>query len=129
MYREAFDNMTNSDNEDISIFNYDAGKYVINKSNAEKYFTEKAIAYLEHYQDDIGNLLLSSIFNVTDQGKRPLKILTVKDDTVIVTGQIVNGVIDTEEDTSDWDWLSDDQYPLYIIYKNVNGTYKIDSFE
>ena len=101
--------------------------YHIAKKEARK---EKNIIVVEGFMDvirlsTIGIVLLGSIFNVTDSGKRPLTVVSENDDTVVATGQIINGVtLDGQSNEID-----SDAYPLYIIFKKVNNTYKIDMFE
>lgn len=129
VYKEAYQKMTDFNDPSNSILKSSFEKnnvvYTLNKDSASKYFTDKGINYLESNISNIESVLLESIFNVTDSGKRPLTVVSENDDTVVATGQIINGVtLDGQSNEID-----SDAYPLYIIFKKVNNTYKIDMFE
>lgn len=129
VYKEAYQKMTDINDPSNSILKSSFEKnnvvYTVNKDSASKYFTDKGINYLESNISNIESVLLESIFNVTDSGKRPLTVVSENDDTVVATGQIINGVtLDGQSNEIDRD-----SYPLYIIFKKVNNTYKIDMFE
>ena len=129
VYKEAYQKMTDFNDPSNSILKSSFEKnnvvYTVNKDSASKYFTAKGINYLESNISNIESVLLGSIFNVTDSGKRPLTVVSESDDTVVATGQIINGVtLDGQSNEID-----SDSYPLYIIFKKVNNTYKIDMFE
>lgn len=88
-----------------------------NQPELKSYFTDKAINRISKNN----GMSIYSILSSMDQGKRPLTIVSYTDDTVIVKGQLVKGNPNTMYDA--------DEYPLYIIFKKENNTYKIDMFE
>jgi len=95
---------------------------VINKTLATNYFTDKAINYIESEYSNarLTSFPLGTIFNDTNSMERPLTIVSVTDDIVVATGQIVNPSSES---------IDSDLYPLYIVFKKVDNTYKIDMFE
>lgn len=123
IYEEAYIKMSEIDGTGILKTEFINNNIIntINESEAKKYFTDKAIDYLNKNSNNIQNILLSSIFNVTDQEKRTLTVVLENKDTLIASGQIVNGGSTGQ--------LSNDKYPLYIIFKNINGVWKIDMFD
>ena len=71
--------------------------------------------------DTTGSGILGSIFNVTDQGKRILKMVYTDGKIAVATG--------TYTKPEDVDWGGSTPYPEYIIFKKVNNIWKIDMFE
>lgn len=89
-------------------------KLITNLKN--KLFTDDQKNYYTH-----GNELdffISTIFGNTDQGIRPLTLVTRTENTAIFTGQLAK----TENRDAD-------KYPLYLIFTQVNGNWVIDLYE
>ncbi len=87
----------------------------------KKYFTNKALDYISRKNGPSNMVFFAGIFGLTDQGKRPLTIVSYTEDIVIATGQLVKGSEDVMYDA--------DNYPLYIVFKKENNSWKIDLFE
>lgn len=110
VYKEAY-NVINSHEEYTK---YD-------ENELSPYFTKKSLNIIEKMVTNSSNTnpaFFSGLFGRTNQSIRPLTILYATDDTVFATGQTI--------DNSQGD---KDEYPLYIVFKNDNGTWKIDLFE
>lgn len=125
VYKNAFENIQKVKENDgmiDSTYNNNETIYTINKEIASKFFTDKAINYLENNKNsqDLEKILMYSMLGSTNKGIRPLKIVCTNDDYVVATGKL--------EYNSEKEIL-EDEYPLYIIFKKVNNTYKIDMFE
>ncbi len=94
--------------------------FQIIKSN----FIEKDGSYYDIYNDGnkhsyLEDLTLSrTIFGGTDQGLRPLTIVSISENVIYATGQLTPP---RETDT--------DAYPLSITFIKENGNWVIDSFE
>lgn len=102
--------------------------YLVNFSEFEKYFTEKAVSmFKDKLTEDMGNFydcndiindkIFDSIFGSFGQGIRTLIHIYSNDDTMLVTGKLENSL------------YHEDKYPLYMILKKVNNKWLIDSFE
>lgn len=87
----------------------------------KKYFTSKALDYISRKNGPSNMVFFAGIFGLTDQGRRPLTIVSYTEDTVIATGQLVKG--------SEQVMYDEDNYPLYIVFKKENNSWKIDLFE
>ena len=105
------------------IINKNEGGYRnYNENELSPYFTEKALAYI---QKEVNNsnqaepAFFYSLFGVTNQGVRTLKIETSNNKEILATGTLESGNVGTDSDS----------YPLYIIFKNDSNTWKIDMFE
>ena len=125
MYKNAFENIQKVKENDGMIdltYNNNETIYTINKEIASKFFTDKAINYLENNKNsqDLEKILMYSMLGSTNKGIRPLKIVCTNDDYVVATGKLE---YDSEKE------ILEDEYPLYIIFKKVDNTYKIDMFE
>ena len=110
VYEDAF-NYINSGNLDIS-------SDLSNVTDLKNYFTDKAFDYISRNNNANNMIFFTGIFGITDQGIRPLQILSYTDDTIIATGQLIENPLGDS-----------DTYPLYIIFKKQENSYKIDLFE
>ena len=115
--------------------------YKADLSPIEKYFTLKSYEYIvdnftHKFDDGIYHCsevdgvyypykvdFLASIFGMTDQELRDIKVISYNDEYIVALGQTV--VTTTEEYTS----TSSDKYPFYIILKKESNSWKIDLFE
>lgn len=68
--------------------------------------------------ETVAKVLFSSLFGITDQGIRDLKYVTSSDNTLVLNGKLEGN-----------DFISGDDYYLYMILKKENGKFLIDSFE
>lgn len=116
VYEEMFDAFANAN------FKYNQTQEYYQTEYAD-YFTEKgSYEVFNMLNDETGSKLMSSIFNVVDQGKRKLTIQFVDDNTLVATGLFT--AEENEYGTGD-----SDLYPRYIIFKKIDGVWKIDMFE
>ena len=87
------------------------------KSKYGDYFTIDGVTRVFiMLQDESATRIMQSMFNEVDQGMRTLSLVLATDDTVIATGTYTG-----EGDKT--------PYPEYIVFKKVDGVWKIDMFE
>lgn len=113
VYKNAY-NYINSGDLDIT-------SDLSNNSELKTYFTDKAMNYISKNNSATNVVFFYGILGSTDQGIRPLTIVSYTDDTIIATGQLIEGASETLYDA--------DKYPLYIIFKKEANSWKIDLFE
>lgn len=103
--------------------------YLVNFNGLEKYFTDDLRADLTgnliisdgnlyDCNDELTKKMFVSLFGVTDQGLRDLNYIMDNDDILLVSGKLSYN-----------EFISGDPYPLYMIFKRVDGKLLIDSFE
>lgn len=100
-----------------------------------KFFTDKAQHAIASKYSPVGDsyyscnetevFWLSSIFGVTNQGKRDLQIVVATDDLIVATGKLAT-MVPPEGKVS---VVAGDIQPHYIIFKKVNDDWLIDFFE
>ena len=125
VYKDTFENIQKVNENDGMIqgtFSNNESIYTINEEIASKFFTDKSINYLENNKnrENLEKILMYSILGSTNKGVRPLKIVCKNSNYVVATGNL---------DYSSEKEIIEDEYPLYIIFKKVNNSYKIDMFE
>ena len=125
VYKDTFENIQKVNENDGMIqgtFSNNESIYTINEEIASKFFTDKSINYLENNKnrENLEKILMYSILGSTNKGVRPLKIVCKNSNYVVATGKL---------DYSSEKEIIEDEYPLYIIFKKVNNSYKIDMFE
>lgn len=87
------------------------------KNKYDKLFTDKGVFMVySMFNTDEGTGIMSTMFNITDQGERKLSLVLATNDMVVATG-----VYEGQGDKT--------PYPEYIIFKKVDGVWKIDMFE
>lgn len=87
------------------------------KNKYDKLFTDKGVFMVySMFNADEGTGIMSTMFNITDQGERKLSLVLATNDMVVATG-----VYEGQGDKT--------PYPEYIIFKKVDGVWKIDMFE
>ncbi len=118
VYKEAFYYINNGEN-----LEYD-------EKTLSKYFTKKGLSEVEKlYTDTTGSLLLTSIFNTTDQGLRKLTLRMYDDETAVATGLYTPTKISDEDSNESYSVGEKSKYPEYIIFKKDSGVWKIEMFE
>lgn len=87
------------------------------KNKYDKLFTDKGVFMVySMFNTDEGTGIMSTMFNITNQGERKLSLVLATNDMVVATG-----VYEGQGDKT--------PYPEYIIFKKVDGVWKIDMFE
>ena len=111
VYQNVYKQIANADSYGGKEDNYYKNKYGV-------YFTDKGLNMLSAMFEKHTPIkdILSSIFNFQDQGMRTLSLVLATDDTAIATGTY----------TGEGDHTA---YPEYIVFKKVDGVWKIDMFE
>lgn len=115
VYEEAFDEFSkgtlDDENKDLEYY----------KNKYGNHFTVDGAYRVFQMQNDTCSGILSTIFNITDQGKRTLTLMYANDTIAIATGVF--------EPDGSVDWGDKTPYPEYITFKKVDGVWKIDMFE
>lgn len=91
-----------------------------NESELSPYFTKKSLDTIQKQissSNDASPAFFTGIFGKINQGARTIKIVTAHEDIIVAQGQLTNGQYDN------------DPYPLYIIFKNEDNSWKIDLYE
>ena len=112
VYENAFDDFSTNLLEEGKTLEYYKNKY-------DNRFTDDGLYRVFQMLNDTNSGILSTIFNITDQGKRTLTLVYTDNNIAIATGVF----IPIE------DWGSKTPYPEYIVFKKVDGVWKIDMFE
>ena len=143
VYKKAFEAINGTDDSDgmdthkEKTFSGDV-YYEMNIDAIKPYFSNRALSWIKYnlledggkyydiYNDGEGNkesyyehlTVDEKMFGSTDKGLRPLTIVSVSENVIYATGQLVeNGELDT------------DPYPLGIVFVKENDNWVIDLFE
>lgn len=133
LYREAY-NFVNGENSTFIISDFPKtyktkSCTLVNFNGAEKYFTNKAIKEMSRFLDMYDgnyydcnkvfeNKLNVGLFGSYHQKERDLTLVSKTNDLIIMTGKLEAS-----------DVTIADEYPLYIVFKNSDNKWLIDSFE
>ena len=99
------------------------------KNKYGQYFTENGIheIYMASYPYD-GSAIISTVFNGTDSGKKELSLIIADENTAVTTG-LFKGYVAKDENGNVLETISSDRYYKYIVFKKIDGVWKIDMFE
>ena len=131
-YNEIYNELQEGAN--VSISNKVNGKYVLEWDfrKLKKFFTENGIQQIKdefsgevdgyYYQND--DALMNTIFGVTDQKVRDLKLLSYRDDVAVLYSKHAQNCIKQSGLC-----VGNGYGNELIIFKNVDGTWYVDMFE